>query len=300
MIRITLLGAVLLFAGLGGNQTAIAASSVEVPIEVHEGHVYVNVVVNGSQPLSFLVDSGAAVSAELIDKGVAEKLGLQGEDERTTPAIGGNVRVSFSRPVTLRIGSLEIPPAKLALLSLSDNDEAEGHKVDGILGFPFFAAFNPEIDYKNQKMRLSTSLSVKNDRYAISCELVEKLCRINAEIVLTPGQPAEHIKLIVDTGYDGSLMLNTPFVEKHNLLKSAGEAISGSSLGGKTEGATRRIPSLLIGTHATRQFDARLSTDKQGAFSTSDVDGYVGAEILKHYLVLFDYSHQRLVMRPQD
>src|SRR5471030_1011894 len=117
MIRITLLGAVLLFAGLGGNQTAIAETSVEVPIEVHEGHVYVNVVVNGSQPLSFLVDSGAAVSAELIDKGVAEKLGLQGEDERTTPAIGGNVRVSFSRPVTLRIGSLEIPPAKLALLS---------------------------------------------------------------------------------------------------------------------------------------------------------------------------------------
>ena len=193
MIRITLLGAVLLSASLGGNQTTIVASSIEVPIEVHEGHIYVNVVVNDSQPLSFLVDSGAAVSAELIDKGVAVKLGLKGEDERTAPAIGGDVRIAFSRPVPLRIGPIQIPPAKLALISLSDSDEAEGHKVDGILGFPFFSAFNPEIDYKNQRMRLSTSPSVKNDRDAISCELVEKLCRINAEIVLTPGQPAEHI-----------------------------------------------------------------------------------------------------------
>lgn len=270
---------------------------VVVPIELHEAHVYVRAQVNDSAPLWFLVDSGAAAPVNLLDRKAAERLGLPVEGERLAGAIGGSARVAFTPTVTLKVGPVNLPAAKLGVMALSDHEESEGHRVDGILGYPFFAALNPEIDYRHHRMLLSESPVLGRAGESVPFDLVAKSCRIHAQLTLRSGEPPVSVVLVVDTGYDGSLVLNTPFVEQHKLLEGATGSISGGSLGGATEGGTLQIPVLRIGSRLLRKVESRLSSDKEGAFSTSEVDGYVGSGLLERYSVLFDYKHKRLVLR---
>jgi hypothetical protein len=273
---------------------------VEVPIDLHEDHVYVVVRVDDSGPLWFLVDSGAATPVNLLNRDTAKRLGLHIEGEGSIGAIGGSARVEFTSPVTLQIGSIQIPAAKLGVMALGDQEDSEGPSVAGILGYPFFAAFNPEIDYPRRRMLLSGAPMLNETKDSVPFGLVAKSCRIDVELTLRPDQPPVPAVLIVDTGYDGSLVLNATFVKRHELLGSATGSISGKSLGGATAGGTLQIPALRIGTHLIRQVESRLSTDQEGAFATSEVDGYVGSRLLKRYSVLFDYGHKRLVLRAAD
>jgi predicted aspartyl protease len=284
---------------LAALRTARAASSVEVPIEVHEAHVYVRVTVNGTENLWFLIDSGAATPVNLIDAQVAAKIGLKGEAQETAGAIGGQIKVTLTAPAAMQIGELRIPPAPLAMISLGDHENAEGHKVDGILGYAFFSAFNPEIDYKNGRMRLSDAPTQGDDGSAVVIQIVEKSCRVNAEIVVAKGQAPLPVSLVVDTGFDGNLVLTRPFVEKHNLRSIGGQERSGGSLGGGTTGLDARIAWLRLGNESASDLQVRLSNDKEGAFASAAVDGYLGGEFLQHYRVLFDYKHGRLLLKKQ-
>jgi hypothetical protein len=292
-LSLTALFSILSCFAFSANWKAVA-----VPIELHEDHVYVSVHVNDSEPLRFLLDSGAATPVNLLDGNVAKRLGLLVGGEKSASAIGGSTRVAFTPAVTLKVGPVDLAMAKLGVMALSDHEETEGHRVDGILGYPFFAALNPEIDYQHHRMLLSESPVLGRTGEAIPFDLVAKSCRIHAQLTLRPGEPPVPVVLIVDTGYDASLALNTPFVEQHKLLESATGSIPEGLLGGKTEGGTLRIPALRIGSTVIHKVESRLSADKEGAFSTSEVDGYVGGTILKRYSVLFDYKHKRLVLRP--
>jgi hypothetical protein len=278
--------------------SAQAAPVATAPIEVHDGHVYVRVSLAGAPTLWFLVDSGAAAPVNLIAKTTADRLGLKGSGEQQAGAIGGSVKLTFTPPLALRIGGADLPADRLAIIPLGDSEDQEGHAVDGILGYAFFQAFNPEIDYPHHRMRLGSSPTARRGAGVTPLRIVDKNCVIDAEIVLAPGDAPTPVKLVVDTGYDGGLLLTSPFVIKHDLLKSAGAAASGASVGGATTRRPLMVPRLTIGRLTERRVAAALSTDQQGAFASSDVDGYIGGDFLKHYIVFFDYAHGRFALTP--
>jgi hypothetical protein len=271
-------------------------SDTAVPIEINGGHVYVEVRVPHAKPLWFLVDSGAATPVNLIAKDTADRLGWKGMGQRQVGAIGGGVTLTFTPPVALEIGSLELPAERLAVIPLGDSASQEGHAVDGILGYAFFRKFNPEIDYGGRRMRLSMAPARRPNADAVPLRIVGKTAFIDANIELTRGQPPMTVTLAVDTGYDGCLLLDSPFVKKHALLDSAGETVAGSAIGGDTTSRRRVISSLRIGRQIVRNFSAVLSTDTKGAFSSADADGYVGGDFLRRYVVLFDYQNGRFAL----
>jgi len=268
-----------------------------IPIDVHESHAYVAVSVNGSAPLWFLIDSGAAAPVNLIDRTAAAKLGLATEGERETGAIGGKARVTFTAaPVALTIGDTQLPPARLAVMSIADQESPDGHPVAGILGFPFFQAYNPTLDYPRRRMWL-TQRPPQPARDALPLEVVEKGCRIKALLTLRPGEPPVMATLIVDTGFDGELVLNSPFVRRHGLLDGASGEVAGGALGGSTGGRTMQLPALKLGKHRLKGVRTRLSTDSEGAFASAEVDGFVGGGVLQQFVATFDYAHGRLKLR---
>jgi hypothetical protein len=270
---------------------AHAEPVVTVPVEIHENHVYVQVGLPQAKPLWFLVDSGAAAPVNLIAKRAADRLGLKAAGEKRVGAIGGSVKLMFTPPVSLRIGDIETSPDRLAVIPLGDSESQEGHAVDGILGYAFFQAYNPEIDYPRRIMRLCISPAVRPG--GVTMRISDKNAVVDATLVLTPGQAPIAVTLIVDTGYDGGLLLTSPFVRKHDLLKSAGGAVSGSSVGGTTTRRRRIVSSIAIGAIVRRNVEAMLSTDTDGAFATAQADGYIGGDFLRRYIVLFDYRHRR-------
>lgn len=128
---------------------------VEFPMEFREGLIWVAVgVANRSEPLWFLLDSGA--SASVVDLKTARRLKLP-LGNRVRVAGVGSTRTGFW-PVKLaaRLGEVDLPTEYLAL-DLRRFSHACGRSVDGLLGADFFRDRVVEVDYQQQRLRVLTA-----------------------------------------------------------------------------------------------------------------------------------------------
>jgi predicted aspartyl protease len=84
----------------------------EVPIGTDFVLVWVDVSVNGSDPLPFLLDTGFEYS--VIDAGVAADLSLPVSDPDTVPQPGGQAEVGMTRATVLSVsgGDLRYRPLR--------------------------------------------------------------------------------------------------------------------------------------------------------------------------------------------
>ena len=112
----------------------------------------VQVRVNGSRPLWFLIDSGFDQSA--IDASVAKELRLRVEDARTEASPGGRVKVGTIRRATLGISRLDLLNVTLESVPFRRLEPFMGHPLDGILGNDLFMAVVVQLDWENEVVRL--------------------------------------------------------------------------------------------------------------------------------------------------
>jgi hypothetical protein len=273
----------------------------DTAVDVHNLHVFVPVKSQGGQTLSFLLDSGAAAPLNIMDSSRAASLGMEVISGGRTQAIGGEAKIRFTDPVELSIGKLKLPKQKLALMDLAGAQTEEGHAVDGMLGYSLFQQFGVEIDYPARRLRLYDK---KTHEFgprlaAIPLRIQKKNCVITARLTLRAAETPVLARLIVDTGYDGNIMLTTSFARKHRLR--AQKTNTGAGLGGTTSSGAVSLAAVNLGGLRIGRLNARASSDSKGAFSSSEIDGYVGGGVLKSYVVTFDYAHGRLLLaRPRS
>lgn len=270
---------------------------VRVPLDIHQGHAYVRVRVNGAQPVWFLLDTGAATPVNLIDSGLARRLGITTSEERSAGAIGGATTVKMTKPASVRIGDFGLPQRPLAAIDLDGSDAAEEHEAAGILGYPLFEAYVVELDYAHRLLALyareDSPPGATGEHIKLSIESKSPVIRA---VLAVEGKPPIDVRLIVDTGYDGFLVLNSPFVRRLGLTTGSDPGSSGAGLGGVTRSRNTVVKQLILGNLVETNLPARLSLDENGPFATSSVDGFVGGKLLEKYVVTFDYGHQELVL----
>jgi hypothetical protein len=255
-----------------------------IPFEMAANHIYVRVRLNNGSPLWFLLDSGAAENALLIDpKRVARP------ERSATVALAG---------VTLNSQALEPRPLNFA--------SSDGHPLDGVLTYGFLRNFVVDIDYADRTLALHDP---KVFRYSGPGERV-KLKALEADnganvylADLTVTSPDGKIALghvIVDTGVRLALTLNTPFVQAHDLLASQKHtvtAVIGSGLSVRdTTLVLARVPSVAVGNLVLRNVIAGFSQYTTGALSLSEFDGIVGGEFLRRFRVILDDSRNEMVL----
>src|ERR1700733_7052713 len=90
-----------------------------VPIDIHNLHVYVPVEFGSGIHLSFLLDSGAAASLNILDRARASKLGIMVEGSGNASAIGGTAKIAFANSVDLSIRGLHLKPQRIAIMDLA-------------------------------------------------------------------------------------------------------------------------------------------------------------------------------------
>lgn len=142
--------ALVLLALLGGFHAPVGASSqprttsvepITIPIELATHHLIVKVTVNGSAPLSFVLDTGA--HAAIIRTDAAKTLGLTLEGQATVRGAGpGSQTAQFVRSAEWSLVGLDgfSQPISLAV-PMSDLPSAMGRPIDGIIGGEFIRQF---------------------------------------------------------------------------------------------------------------------------------------------------------------
>jgi Aspartyl protease/PDZ domain len=280
-----------------------APAEATIPFELVNRHVIIQVKVNNSRPLSFVLDTGDKFA--IIDLERAKELGLSLQGELRVAGAGSERPTgSFVRDSTFTIRGLAgfSQPVNIAL-PVRNLASRMGQDFDGILGSEFIKEFVMELDYQARVLKLhdKNKFSYSGPGESIPIKLNGAGHPIIDGEVTPIGSDPVKGKFVLDIGSGAALILYSPFVNDHHLLSSnikTIRAIGGAGAGGETSGRVGRVTDLKIGTFKISNPTTMFSEDKEGALASSAVLGNIGARVLSKFRLLFDYSHDRIIFEP--
>jgi len=240
----------------------------------------IKVTVNGSEPVWFILDSGA--SGCVVDTALAQKLGIKTEGEKQGTGAGkGTVRVLFAQHVTYGLPGLSLRVDESYVIDLSSQPALLGRYVGGVLGYSFFAPYVVDVDYDARVLTLYDPEKYVPVGHTIPFTLVKHTPHIRVRLVVG-GHPAVEREVLVDSGSQGA-------VDDDLLAQSPErlEVIGGVGLGQEFRTILCRADTLSLDSFTLpRPFGAAGGT------------GLIGNEVLRRFHVAFDYPHARIFLSP--
>jgi hypothetical protein len=266
-----------------------------------DDHIVVPVSVNGSEPLNFVVDSGAAATVILESRGT-RLLPLTLGAEMTVSGVGAgpDPKAYIVSDTDIALGGVRMQGLSVIYLPLDsvpffeDIDEVY---FDGVIGASFFERFIVEIDYDKQLISFFEPgpgrPAVKHgnaDWVELPLQIDSGLPYLTTQISVYPDQ-AITVKLLVDTGYRGPVSL-TP--NTHEEIEEPLEYFSllSQGLSGDVETRVGMSSSLSIGDF--RLNSVPVSYSMTGGESDNGSNGLLGNEVLSHFNLVFDYPNKRM------
>ncbi len=269
----------------------------EVPIDTDFGLVWLEVSVNGSAPLPFLLDTGFDYS--VIDAGVAVDLRLTVSDPDTVPQPGGAVEIGLTEGVTLGIPGGELSDWTLRAIPIAAAAQIVGREFAGILGHDVLAERVWRIDYEAETLTVYEASSVLPAEGAeIAVEVVAAEPFIQA-VIEQPHAAEIPGRFKLDTGSTDVAGLNRNFLEGAGVLAPDQPTIPvpGVAVGGETTGILFRIGSFRIGPYSIPSPVIGATLESAGFENRADA-GTVGGAVLRQFALTIDYPRDRILLEP--
>ena len=269
----------------------------EVPIDTDFGLVWVEVSVNGSDPLPFLLDTGFDYS--VIDAGVAAALSLPVSDPDTVPQPVGAVEIGLTEGVTLGVPGGEFPDWTLRAIPIAAAAQIVGREFAGIIGHDVLAERVWRIDYEAGTLTVYDASSVlPTDGAEIAVEVIAAEPFIEA-VIEQPHAAAIPGKFKLDTGSTDVAGLNLNFHEGASVL-APGQAtipVPGVAVGGETTGILYRIGAFRIGPYSISSPVIGATLESAGFENRADA-GTIGGAALRQFTLTIDYPRNRILLEP--
>lgn len=223
--------------------------------ELYNNSIFVPVRANDSQPLSFILDTGASMS--FLSQRQARALGLavRHEQEGNFGTGEGQSRIGFARDVRLELSGVRLPLKSVVVLPADDLEPIFGRGLDGIVGAELFRRYVVEVDYDALVLRLYEPGSYVYQRSGEILPLTLSGGRpfVKATVTVAGIGPIEG-KFILDLGDNRALGLNSPSVRKHAILSVEQKTIKNEAHGiaGGAPELLGRVESFELGRTALR------------------------------------------------
>ena len=270
-----------------------------IPLEIDNNILFLRVSVNGSRPLRFIFDTGASVS--VVNSELLKELKLKVEGQASGTATGGNIQVGLVNGVSLSVAGAEVRNQILATLAL---DKTPCVEFDGVIGYDFINQFIVEIDYPNSLINLYNPRTYvyPGPGKVVPLLIAGRRTPLAVTNILLEGGRSVVSQLEVDTGGDSAFVIKSPFVKKHGLTRSLSTSIKGSGVGagGEQNRLVGRVERVQLGPFTLDKPVVNLEEEKEESGDGEDGDGIVGGEVLRRFKVILDYSHQRMMLEPNN
>ena len=282
---------------------ARAKSGQVIPFELYNNNIYLQVRVNGSRPLRFVLDSGASNS--VIDETRARTLGLKVSEmnEASAGSGEGKTRIGSAEGVTFGLPGTELFLKHIMVLPVYDLFKLDGQAVDGILGYDLFTRYVVEIDYSAKRLTIHDpqTYHYSGAGDVIPFKLISNRPAVQARVIASSSTPIEG-EFVVDTGMNGAFGLYSPVVSKHNLLASGQKTIptTGVGIGGEVKLSVGRVKSFQLGRFLIQSPVCLFSQASSGTSAGNEAVGQLGGELLRRFKVIFDYSRRHIVLEPGE
>jgi len=253
----------------------------------------VPVDLNGSNDLSFLLDTGFSIT--MIHPSLAEPLKLRRVGEVTVIGIAGEEKAPTYEGAILNLGGVEYRPRRVAALGSDGNRR---RRRDGILGAGLFRQFVVEIDFTRKQLAL---YSPTNFNYEGRGEIIPLKFRRGSStpvvdaVVNAANGNAPHGEFEIDTGCDSGVCLGHEFIAAHQLLDASETQLGGKvGVGGGAKTRSGHLPQLQLG--ATRIDKPQTDFFLEGSPVDSGLAGHIGIAALNRFKVIFDYSRRQMIL----
>lgn len=284
-----------------------AEHSTTIPFTLIDNHIILPVRVNGSEPLNFVLDSGAGTNV-IIDSRRSRALQLKMQGELTAAGVGtGPDPVVHIVPDTsLTTGDLSLEGLSVIYLPLDAIpffDELDHVYFDGVIGAPFFSRFVVEIDYDRGLISFTEPQaayerieSLGENWREIPLHIKSGVPYIEAQV--NPGNDKSiAVKLLMDTGFRGVVSLtpstHASLEEPTKYFQRVDQGLSGDVIN-----RVAMSESLTLAGYRLH----RLPVDyaMAGGETEDGSNGIVGNDVLQQFNIVFDYPNKRLFLTPNE
>ncbi len=261
--------------------------------------------INNKGPFNFVLDSGVGLTI-ITDPSLKDSLNLPfikkveisglGEDGPLNAWLAPSLKVNMDGIEAKKLGAV-ILEEKVPELSIQ-----AGINIHGLIGYDFFSSFSVKTFFEDGYIVCrSKSASFKpGNGYMIPISLEKRKPYCTAEVEIEPNR-IEHTKLIIDSGAEHALSLESKDNQEFPLPKKIIPAFLGMGLGGKINGFMGRIASLRIGE---LEIDNLLTSFPLYADVAEKVlriiprNGSLGGLFLRHYHVIYNYHQGYIFLEP--
>ncbi|MGR4064588.1 MAG: aspartyl protease family protein [Vulcanimicrobiaceae bacterium] len=276
-----------IFAPLQGP-TVDLATPVTVKLREHAGLLFVPVSIHGHQ-FMFLIDTGS--QSVVLDPKTADTLGIvpQGKLE-----VRGARRVEALGVVDLDgidVGAAHLPLRVATVVSLGGIADSE-IPMDGILGYPFFAAAEVRIDPDKLEMTIAKPGSLPPVGKALPVETDRSLPEVEGQLNGVSG------RFVVDTGNAYDLLVFGPFSDAHpGLVQYAGGGeVNNRGVGGSNSAVSAIVSELDIGPFKMFNRYTNVILESAGAFADRNDAGNIGHGVLDNFVMTLDLSNAQIYL----
>jgi hypothetical protein len=278
---------------------------VQIPIEIYNNLVVIPVVLNGTLPLKFILDTGVR-TAILTQKTFSDILNLPYSRRYTISGPGGEKLVDAF--VTNNV-SIELPGIQgrgHAMLVLEEDylqlRNYMGTDVHGILGYELFSRFIVQVDYEKRVLTLTLpEYFRKPHRYqTLPMKIEDTKPYILAPVVLQDGT-SFNAKLLMDSGASHGLLLDPTTDKRIQPPAHVISSVIGRGLGGEIIGKVGRIRSIEVGSY--RLFNAIANFPDPNSYTdtlkTGNIfrNGAIGGEIMSRFSIIFNFPKEEIYLR---
>jgi PDZ domain/Aspartyl protease len=270
-------------------------TSTSVPLQIVNNHVYLNVMLDGRGPYTFVLDSGGDY---IVTPDVANALRAKTSGGLRLQGVGNATEgASFTHIDSIAIGNAVVRDQYTLVLPIATGfGVAEGMRIDGMVGYQLLARFLITIDYANSKLTLampSRAPAAAPGAVGIGFFIDGSIPRIPVTVdgVSTSAE--------VDTGNRAGLELSAPFLATHAAIAALAKtapSVIGFGVGGPAYARLGRIPALQVGPYQINNTVASFSTQSQGALADPFNPANIGGAIWRRFDVTFDYAHLQLLL----
>ncbi len=270
---------------------------VDVPFQFIERHIFLPVVVDGSESL-WVLDSGA--SASVIDRGYAESLGLELSGEIKGQGAGNTVDVAFATLPPFSVQGIEFKEQQIAVIELAGLFKSTSDlEVRGILGYDFLSRFVTRVDYANEVLTFyePSEFEYEGDGTVLDAPLSGNLFSVEATV---DGIHGGHWML--DLGA-GGMTFHAPYAREHDLASREGIYGVGFGAGGRIMHYQSEYETIEFGGHTMetpRISMAGYDERTEGAFAGHEKTGNLGNTLFRHFVLYLDYENQQVVVEKGD
>ncbi|OJJ23490.1 hypothetical protein BKI52_03765 [marine bacterium AO1-C] len=274
---------------------------VVVPFQMQNQHMFFQLTINGSHPLNFIFDTGAATM--VLNPETAKELGLTEAGVISAKGVGGVITAPRYQDIPIALGKIKFKTQAVGF-PVKHLEQRIGRTIDGIIGADLLYRYVLEMNYDQKELRFfgfdDFRYQGKGEKIRIKLKSRLATCRLS---VTTPDGKRFRGRFLIDSGAGDCLDFTRHFTRKHKLRQRFSKTYRLHSSGAtttKTYFQMAKLSGLKLGQYSFKGVPISMTNTKGGVLGSFKNGGILGNRILKRFNITLNYQKLESYWEPNQ